>query len=84
MNTKEAVVTQNMLNNAVDNLRKEWNQKLKSSGLSEFMFIANDGEATKMLTVYQDLKERVEYEGILSMPIFHEGITIKFVSTDKE
>lgn len=83
MNTEDGVkvdssgLTQDMLNNAMVDFKKCWDKLLLDSGLSQTKFIAKGGVATQALAEYQASKEHIESEGVLEMPEFLAGITIK-------
>lgn len=72
-----AGVSQDMLNKAVDNLKKSWGDALAVSGLSQTMFIVKGCVSTMILAEYQGIKDHVESEGTLIMPEFIPGVTVK-------
>ena len=72
-----AGVSQGMLNKAIDNLKKNWDDALTVSGLSQTMFIVKGCVSTMILAEYQEIKDHVESEGALKMPEFVSGVTVK-------
>ena len=70
-------VSQGMLNEAIDILKKDWSETLAVSGLSQTRFIVKGGISTRMLAKYQSIKDHVESEGALIMPAFIPGVTVK-------
>lgn len=69
-------LTQKSINEAFDEFKLVWDEKVKDSGETESMFIAL-GMATEMLAYYQEIKEHAESKGF-TMPVLKEGLEIKF------
>lgn len=69
------IMSQETLNKQADIIRKEFDERVKESGLNQKMFIAIHKEAAQILGQYEILREHVSELGF-SLPPLLEGVEV--------
>jgi len=76
-------MTQETVNQAFQEIKKVWDEKVAESGKSAQMFVITDntGFASEFIATYQRAKEHVEWNGLV-MPELMPGLEVKILEDE--